>query len=159
MPYYKVIDDKLSEQIAELLRERNESLNEMHDFADIVGGELGTSEHPGGIEAGFKFDKPDEKLWKRATRDSEWWVPRCSSKEGKRLHAELLKLRSKSVSHYDFGRLFGLPWHEAPGIKSLPAGKGSKHRVFFVELPTVPKPNLRKKLKRISDIEWDNIYG
>lgn len=164
MPYYKVIDEGLNEKIEIGYQKRNETSKKIEEFAnEIKASKIFVGEHIGGQSFQFSFEEnisPNNKAWKRVYRDkANRWTPKHSTKEGKELIDKLEHIRKNSFSHFDFGKLFGLNFFQAPGLKSKLIRKGSKKRTFFVSLPEGFRPSgrLKNKLKRITDIEWEKI--
>ncbi len=161
--YYEALGETET-RINEILNLRVKAKKKLHAWAKAHGGNghIGASDNAFGFRWTVVTD--DDKSptnpenWKKFKGTTNQWQPRYSTKEGKRLAAEMKALADEFPSVGQIITFLGLPhitesMHiTSIGVRSVKGGR------VLLEIPVEKyKPPKGITLKRISDLEFEKL--
>jgi hypothetical protein len=143
--YYKVNGGKLADKMKELRDAKDTFTNHMNEIVKSVGG-INWEQFTTGSVAGINFtERPDKKVWKTASRG---FLPKVSTKEGKKIHALITKLKapkaySTALSLFSLdgrmifgeGTINGVPMHRPQIVGKF------EPCIFFIKVPVSDDEN------------------
>ena len=109
--FYKIVDKSLIKAIEAIYANRHQAEAAFLRLSRRVGASrtrCGASDAFGRRGFAFLFNKePDRKHWKR-DRSGDFWEPKVSSKEGKKIHAQVQDIQRIDGSRWELSQLFGI---------------------------------------------------
>ena len=151
--YYKIIDKALIQAVDAIYVKRHQAEAEFLRLSRRVGASrtrYGASDAFGRRSFSFLFSKePDSKHWKR-DRSGNFRDPKLSSKEGKKIHAQVKDIEHMDGSRWKLSQLFGVEdifksvgISQIGGVVIVSFGDGWKFSTVGLE--------------RISDVELEEL--
>jgi hypothetical protein len=151
--YYKIVDTALIKAVEAIYAKRHEAEAAFMRLSRRVGASrtrYGASGAFGPRRFAFLFSKePNRKHWKR-DRSGDFWEPKLSSKEGKKIHAQIQDIEQMDGSRWELAQLFGIgDIFKSVGIRKV-------DDVIVVEFGDDWKFSA-EGLGRISDVELEEL--
>ena len=151
--FYKIVDKALIEAVEASYAKRHQAEAAFLRLSRRVGASrtrYGSSDTFGRRGFAFLFNKePDRKHWKR-DHSGDFWMPKLSSKEGKKIHAQVQDIERLGGSRWELAQLFGIgDIFKSVGIRKV-------DDVIVVEFGDGWKFSAGG-LERISDVELEEL--
>ena len=151
--FYKIVDKALVGAVEAVYVKRNQAEAVFTRLSRRVGASrtrYGASDTCGHRGFAFIFSKePDRMHWKR-DRSGDFWMPKLSSKEGKKVHVQVQDIERMDGSRWELSQLFGIDdIFKSVGIRKVAD-------VFIVEFGA-DWTFSAEGLKRISDVELEDL--
>ncbi len=148
--YYRVVGKTLIAKLDEWAKRRQEASDAMLRLSRRVGASrtrLGAFNGIASRGFGFFFaNEPDKKLWKKK---DVCWVPKHSSKEGKRIAKEMRQIEQSDAHVAELGNMIGLDFLQSPGLRHI-------NGTFYFKVGDDWKLKTQG-LRRISDVTMERL--